>query len=120
MTETLHIAHHELRTHVLEELSWSPDVRAEEVDAEVDAAVVTLSGQAASDSEKKHAVQVARQTEGVKEVVDNLAVDPSVAPPPAPAAPAESAPAAGAPSGAEGANPPAAGSASRRFTITTP
>ena len=51
--------------------------------------VVTLSGKAASDAEKKHAVQVARTTDGVKDVVDNLAVDPTVAPPgPAPAAPA--------------------------------
>ncbi len=68
--------------------------------------VVTLSGKAASDSEKSHAVQVARQTDGVKEVVDNLAVDPSVAPPPV----APSRPGA-APSGGEGANPPAASSA---------
>ncbi|MEO8432438.1 MAG: BON domain-containing protein [Acidobacteriota bacterium] len=53
--------------------------------------VVTLTGKAASDAEKKHAVQVARGTDGVQDVVDLLAVDPSVAPPaPAPesAAPA--------------------------------
>jgi hypothetical protein len=41
--------------------------------------VVTLTGKAASDSEKQRAVAVAKSTEGVKDVVDNLAVDPSVA-----------------------------------------
>ncbi len=46
--------------------------------------IVTLSGKAASDAEKKRAVQVAKGAQGVKEVVDNLAVDPSVAPPPVP------------------------------------
>lgn len=43
--------------------------------------VVTLSGKAASDVEKKRAVAVAKATEGVTGVVDNLAIDPSVAPP---------------------------------------
>jgi BON domain len=41
--------------------------------------VVTLTGNAASDSEKQRAVAVAKSTEGVKDVVDNLAVDPSAA-----------------------------------------
>jgi BON domain-containing protein len=41
--------------------------------------VVTLTGKAASDSEKQRAVAVAKSTEGVKDVVDNLAVDLSVA-----------------------------------------
>jgi hypothetical protein len=44
--------------------------------------VVTLTGKAATDAEKQRAVAVAKSTEGVKEVVDNLAVDPSVATPP--------------------------------------
>lgn len=55
--------------------------------------VVTLSGTAGSEAEKQKVVQLAKSTEGVKGVVDNLAVNPSAAPPPAPAAPAAPAPA---------------------------
>jgi len=59
--------------------------------------VVTLSGTAASDTEKQKAVQLAKSTDGVKDVVDNLAVHPTAAPtappPAAPAAPAAPAPA---------------------------
>ncbi len=54
------------------------------IQVETNKKIVTLSGKAASDAEKKRAVQVARGAQGVKEVVDNLAVDPSVAPPPVP------------------------------------
>jgi osmotically-inducible protein OsmY len=59
--------------------------------------VVTLSGTAASDTEKQKAVQLAKGTDGVKDVVDRLAVNPASAPTapptPAPAAPAAPAPA---------------------------
>lgn len=65
--------------------------------------VVTLSGTAASDSEKQKAVQLAKTTEGVKDVVDNLAVNPAAAAPQAPPAPAPGAP---DPSGASSAPPP--------------
>jgi len=55
--------------------------------------VVALSGTAASDSEKQKAVQLAKSTEGVKDVVDNLSVSATAAPPaPAPPAPASPAP----------------------------
>lgn len=60
--------------------------------------VVTLTGKAANDAEKKRAVFIAKSAHGVKEVVDNLAIDPSVAPP---------APPAGAPP-ADGSRPDAA------------
>lgn len=43
--------------------------------------VVTLTGTADSPSEKQHVVELARQTEGVKDVVDNMTVSTSPAPP---------------------------------------
>jgi BON domain-containing protein len=49
------------------------------IQVETNRHVVTLTGKAASDAEKQRAVAVAKSTEGVKDVVDNLAVDPSVA-----------------------------------------
>lgn len=52
---------------------------ASTIQVETNHHVVTLTGKAASDAEKQRAVAVARSTDGVKEVVDNLAVDPSVA-----------------------------------------
>ena len=61
--------------------------------------VVTLTGTASSPAEKEKAVSLARSTEGVKDVVDNLSINPS-------AAPAEPPPAASP--GAEPASPDAA------------
>ena len=57
--------------------------------------VVTLTGTAASDSEKAHVVQVAKSTEGVRDVVDQITVS-AAAPPSSDAGTA--APPAGAPS----------------------
>jgi hypothetical protein len=47
--------------------------------------VVTLTGTAGSPAEKQHVVQLAKQTEGVKDVVDNLNVNPTAVAPPEPA-----------------------------------
>jgi hypothetical protein len=55
---------------------------ASTIQVETSRHVVTLTGKAASDAEKQRAFAVAKSTEGVKDVVDNLAVDPSVAPAP--------------------------------------
>src|ERR1700694_4857018 len=52
------------------------------IQVETNRHVVTLSGKAASDAEKQRAVAVAKSTEGVKDVVDNLAAAASVAPAP--------------------------------------
>ncbi|HEY6146376.1 MAG TPA: BON domain-containing protein, partial [Thermoanaerobaculia bacterium] len=57
--------------------------------------VVTLTGTAASDAEKTHVLQVAKSTEGVKDVVDQMTVS-STAPPSSDNGTA--APGAGAPS----------------------
>ncbi len=69
------------------------------IQVETNKKVVTLSGKAASDAEKKRAVQVAKATQGVTSVVDNLAIDPSVAPPEPP-------PASGTPSSTVGSTNP--------------
>lgn len=45
--------------------------------------VVTLTGKTASDAEKQRVVTIVKSTDGVKDVVDNLAVDPTIAPAPA-------------------------------------
>ncbi|MCA1582456.1 MAG: BON domain-containing protein [Acidobacteria bacterium] len=68
--------------------------------------VVTLTGKAASDAEKKRAVFLAKSAQGVKGVVDNLAIDPSVAPPDTSAAPSGAPPAAG--SNPDGTSPSSA------------
>ncbi|MEP6769794.1 MAG: BON domain-containing protein [Acidobacteriota bacterium] len=77
--------------------------------------VVTLTGKAASDSEKKRAVFIAKSAHGVKDVVDNLAIDPSAAPPDTSAAPTGAPPADGArPDSASPSNAPAAAPAPGR------
>ncbi len=48
--------------------------------------VVTLTGAAASDAERKRAEGLARTSEGVKDVVDNMTINPLLAPVPTDAA----------------------------------
>jgi len=61
------------------------------------AGVVTLSGEIADETERAEALLLARTTEGVKRVEDNLTISPSApastaAPPPTPAAPSAATP----------------------------
>ena len=51
-------------------------VKASEIDVDTTRSVVTLSGRVASESERARAVQLARDTDGVTSVVDNLRVAP--------------------------------------------
>ena len=51
-------------------------VKAAEIDVDTARSVVTLSGRVASESERARAVQLARDTDGVTSVVDNLRVAP--------------------------------------------
>ena len=44
------------------------------IDVDTDGTVVTLSGRVSSEAEHRRAVQLARETEGVTSVVDNLVV----------------------------------------------
>jgi hypothetical protein len=54
--------------------------------------VVTLTGTAATDAEKAHVLQVAKSTEGVRDVVDQITVSAN---PPSGSSPSSTAPAAG-------------------------
>ena len=49
-------------------------VKAANIDIDTAGSVVTLSGRVGSDEERKRAVQLARETDGVTSVVDHLAV----------------------------------------------
>ena len=49
-------------------------VKAANIDIDTAGSVVTLSGHVGSDEERKRAVQLARETDGVTSVVDHLAV----------------------------------------------
>jgi len=61
--------------------------------------VVTLTGTAANDEEKAHVIQVAKSTEGVRDVVDQITVSAPAAP--APNTDPNAPPATGAPSSTE-------------------
>jgi osmotically-inducible protein OsmY len=49
-------------------------VKARNINVDTNGSVVTLTGSVSSDVERKRAVQLARDTEGVTSVVDNLQV----------------------------------------------
>ena len=86
-----------ITTKVKAKLEAQRDLTSASIHVDTANRVVTLSGTAASDTEKQKALQLAKGTDGVKDVVDNLAVQPATAPtappPAAPAAPAAPAPA---------------------------
>lgn len=71
-----------ITTKVKARLDAQRDLTSTSIQVQTTHHVVTLSGSAASDTEKQKAIQIAKGTEGVKEVVDQL----SVVPPSAPAA----------------------------------
>ena len=49
-------------------------VKARNINVDTNGTVVTLTGSVSSDAERKRAVQLARETEGVASVIDNLVV----------------------------------------------
>jgi osmotically-inducible protein OsmY len=51
-------------------------VKAANIDIDTVGSVVTLRGTVRNDEERKRAVQLARETDGVTSVVDRLAVTP--------------------------------------------
>jgi hypothetical protein len=85
-----------ITTKVKAKLEAQRDLTSSGIHVDTANRVVTLSGTAASDTEKQKAVQLAKGTDGVKDVVDHLAVNPATAPaappPAAPAAPAAPSP----------------------------
>lgn len=55
-------------------------VKAHQIDVDTREGVVTLTGSVDSEAARNRAVELARATEGVKDVVDNLRVEPGTAP----------------------------------------
>jgi osmotically-inducible protein OsmY len=56
-----------------------PTVKAYQIDVDTSDRVVTLSGTVATSAAKDAAITLARQTDGVRDVVDRLTVDPQAA-----------------------------------------
>lgn len=54
------------------------EVKGRNIDVDTQNGVVTLQGVVANESERRQAVALARNTEGVRNVTDNLRVDPTV------------------------------------------
>jgi len=77
-------------------------IKARHIAVTASAGVVTLNGEVADDTERAEALLLARTTEGVKRVEDNLTIAPTTAPPPAadaaPVSPATPPPPAAPPS----------------------
>jgi osmotically-inducible protein OsmY len=64
----------EITASVKTRLAADPDVAAINIDVDTLEGTVTLSGRVASDKERQEALDLARGTEGVRKVVDNLKV----------------------------------------------
>lgn len=89
--ESVHVEDLEIRAAILEALTHSRELGGKSVDVKVENRVVTLSGTVETPAQRNGVEQIARATDGVAGVTNNLAVtNPQAAtePPPA-AAPAE-------------------------------
>ena len=75
-----------ITTQVQSKLVADSDTGSLKLNVATDGGVVTLSGTAATEIEKDKAEQIAKHTEGVKRVVNNIALNPSLTSTPAPGA----------------------------------
>ena len=57
-------------------MALDDSVKAANIDIDTAGSVVTLSGRVGGDDERRRAVQLARETDGVSSVVDHLVVAP--------------------------------------------
>ena len=64
-----------ISTNVKTKLAADDTVKAYQIDVDTSNGVVTLSGAVDSTAAKEHAVMIARQTDGVRDVVDSMTVD---------------------------------------------
>jgi osmotically-inducible protein OsmY len=64
-----------ITTAVMTRLAAHPVLAARQVDVDTFEGAVTLSGRVTTDEERRAALEVARGTEGAREVVDNLNVE---------------------------------------------
>jgi hypothetical protein len=68
-----------ITTAVKSKLAADDMVKAYQVDVDTQNKVVTLSGEVETSAQKEHAVMVARNTDGVADVIDQLRVNPTAA-----------------------------------------
>jgi len=68
-----------LTTEVKSKLVVDDVVKAYQIDVDTKDRIVTLSGTVETPAAREHAVTLARQTKGVRQVVDRIAVDPRAA-----------------------------------------
>ena len=69
----------EITAAVKSRLAATESLRAYRIDVGTSSRVVTLNGTVASEAAKREAVRVARNTEGVRDVTDQLTIDPQIA-----------------------------------------
>lgn len=68
-----------ITTSVKTKLAADDMVKAYQVDVDTSNKVVTLSGDVETAAQKEHAVMIARNTDGVRDVIDQLRVNPTAA-----------------------------------------
>jgi hypothetical protein len=68
-----------ITTAVKSKLAADDMVKAYQVDVDTNNKVVTLSGDVETAAQRAHAVMIARQTDGVADVIDQLRVNPTAA-----------------------------------------
>ena len=68
-----------ITTSVKSKLAVDDTVKAYQVDVDTSNQVVTLRGDVETEAQKEHAVRLARETDGVRDVIDQLRVNPAAA-----------------------------------------
>lgn len=68
-----------ITTAVKSKLAADDTVKAYKVDVDTQNKVVTLSGEVDTEAQRAHAVTIARNTDGVTDVVDQLRINPTAA-----------------------------------------
>jgi hypothetical protein len=68
-----------ITTAVKSKMAADDTVKAYQVDVDTSNKVVTLSGDVETMAQKEHAVTIARNTDGVRDVIDQLRVNPTAA-----------------------------------------
>src|SRR5918993_5583000 len=68
-----------ITTAVKSKMAADDTVKAYQVDVDTSNKVVTLSGDVETLAQKEHAVMIARNTDGVTDVIDQLRVNPTAA-----------------------------------------
>ncbi|MGH9769880.1 MAG: BON domain-containing protein [Blastocatellia bacterium] len=75
--EGRNVADSTITTNVKSKMAVEPETSAFSINVETNGGVVTLTGAVPTQAEKTHAEQIARNTEGVTRVINNIVVDPN-------------------------------------------